>query len=226
MNREKQNKTYYKETFREVHAPQALAERVKNMSELKCKNKTGVVAKRLAVAAVAAVVLFAGTNVVAYATTGSTWIETLVDTIKLYGVEYDVAFEERQKTNGEIWYEGSFEAENGDVATVTYERIGDNGYVISVSTDFSHRLLVKDGRAYVTDIDTKIDVTDEVLENGQATGTYEVNGYTKEYRVWMEGEYYRHEIRTLYDGMEEDVLANTGNKVEIFATPTPIPEQQ
>ena len=224
MNEEKQNKTYYKETFYEVHAPKALAERVKNMSELKSKKKTGVIAKGVAVAAMAAVVLFAGTNGVAYATTGSTWIETLVDTIKLYGVEYDVALEERQKTNGEIWYEGSVEAENGDVATVTYEQIGDTFYAVGVSTEFSHSLQVKDGRAYVTDIDTKIDVTDEVLENGQVTGTYEVNGYTKEYRVWMEGEYYHYEITTLYDGMEEDVWANTQNTVEIFVTPTQTPE--
>ena len=223
MNEEKQNKTYYKETFCEVHAPKALAERVKNMCELKSEKKTGVMAKRLVLAAVAAVVLFAGTNSVAYATTGSTWIETLADTIKLYGVEYDVALEERQKTNGEIWYEGRVEAENGDVATVTYEQIGDTIYTVGVSTEFSHSLQVTDGRAYVTDIDIKIDVTDEVLENGQATGTYEVNGYTKEYRVWMEGEYYHFEITTIYEGMEEDGWTNTGNMVEIFVTPTPTP---
>ena len=222
MNEEKKNQEYFQETFREVHAPQGLAERLMNMEEVS-KKKSSSVTKWVAVAAVAAIALFAGSNGVAYATTGSTWVETLVETIKLYGVEYDIALEERQKTNGEIWYEGSVETENGDIATVTYEQIGDTYYVVGVSTEFSHRLRVKDGRVYVTDIDTEIDVTDEVLKNGLATGTYEVNGYTKEYRVWKEGEHYPYEIKTLYDGMEEDVWENTGNKVEFFATPTPTP---
>lgn len=77
MNEEKQNQAYFQETFREVHAPQELAERLRNMEELKNKKKAGSVAKWIAVAAVAAVVLFAGSNGVAYATTGSTWVEKL-----------------------------------------------------------------------------------------------------------------------------------------------------
>lgn len=77
MNEEKQNQEYYQKTFREVHAPQELAERLRNMEEGKNKKKAGSVAKWIAVAAVAAVVLFAGSNGIAYATTGSTWVEKL-----------------------------------------------------------------------------------------------------------------------------------------------------
>lgn len=223
MNEEKQNQEYYQETFREVHAPEGMTERLMNMEEGKNKKKAGSVAKWIAVAAVAAVVLFAGSNGIAYATIGSTWMETLVQRIKINGVEYDVELEERQKSDGEIYYAGSVELGNGDVSEVTYEQIDDVFFAIGVSMDYSHRLKVKDGRAYVTDIDIEIDVTDEILKNGQATGTYEVNGYTKEYRVWKEGGYYRHEIKTLYDGMEEDEWWNTGNRMEFFAAPTPTP---
>ena len=77
MNEEKQNREYYQETFREVHAPQGMAERLMNMEEGKNKKKAGSVAKWIAVAAVAAVVLFAGSNGIAYATTGSNWVEKL-----------------------------------------------------------------------------------------------------------------------------------------------------
>lgn len=220
MNEEKQNQQFYQETFREVHAPQGMTERLMNMEEGKNKKKAGSVAKWIAVAAVAAVVLFAGSNGVAYATTGSTWVETMVQRIKINGVEYDVDMEERQKSNGEVYYVGSVELGNGDVSNVKYETLDDEFSTLMVSIDYSHSLRVKDGRAYVTDIDIEIDVTDEVLKNGQATGTYEVNGYTKEYRVWKDGEWYHHEIKTLYDGMEED---EWWNNVEIFAAPTPTP---
>ena len=56
MNEEKQNREYYQETFREVHAPGGMAERLMNMKEGKNKKKAGSVAKWIAVAAVAAVV--------------------------------------------------------------------------------------------------------------------------------------------------------------------------
>lgn len=220
MNEEKQNQHFYQETFREVHAPQGMAERLMNMEEGKNKKNAGSVAKWIAVAAVAAVVLFAGSNGVAYATTGSTWVETMVQKIKINGVEYDVDMEERQKSNGDVYFVGSVELGNGDVSNVKYETLDDEFSTLMVSIEYSHSLRVKDGRAYVTDIDTEIDVTDEVLKNGQATGTYEVNGYTKEYRVWKDGEWYLHEIKTLYDGMEED---EWWNNVEIFAAPTPTP---
>lgn len=219
MNEDKQNQSFYQETFCEVHAPGGMAERLMNMEEVSQKKSISV-AKWVAVAVVAAVVLFAGSNGVAYATTGSTWVEMLVQRIKINGVEYDVKLEERQKSDGEIYYAGSVELGNGDVSEVTYEQIDDVFFAIGVSMDYSHSLKVKDGRAYVTDIDIEIDVTDEVLKNGQATGTYEVNGYTKEYRVWKDGEWYHYEIKTLYDGMEED---EWWNNVEIFAAPTPTP---
>ena len=221
MNVEKQNREYYQETFREVHAPGGMVERLMNMEEGKNKKKAGSAAKWIAIAAVAAVFLFAGSNGIAYATTGSTGVETMVQRIKINGVEYEVDMEERQKSNGDVYYVGSVEIGNGDVSNVKYETLDDEFSTLMVSIDYSHRLRVKDGRAYVTDINTEIDVTDEVLKNGQATGTYEVNGYTKEYRVWKDGEWYHHEIKTLYDGMEEE---KWWNNVEIFAAPTPTPE--
>ena len=224
MNEEKQNQTYFKEAFHEVHAPRRLAERVMNVEELKRKKKAGSAAKWLAVAAVAAVVLFAGSNVVAYATTGNTWVETLVYKITVGGAEYDVEMEAQQKQNGDIYYSGSIDHGNGDVSEVKYEKINDRLSSLSVSTEFSGYLKVRDDRAYIMDDGIEIDVTDEVLKNGQAVGTYEVNGFTKEYKVWKSGEYYHHEIKTIYDGMEEDEWWNFGQSVEFFADPTPTPQ--
>ena len=77
MNEEKQNQQFYQETFREVHAPGGMTERLMNMEEGKNKKKAGSVARWIAIAALAAVILFAGSNGVAYATTGSTWVEKL-----------------------------------------------------------------------------------------------------------------------------------------------------
>ena len=63
-------------TYDELHAPEGLRRKVMNMSEMNGKKKGMSVVKKLAVAAAIAAVLFAGSNGVAYAMTGSTWVET------------------------------------------------------------------------------------------------------------------------------------------------------
>lgn len=170
MNEEKQNKTYYQETFHEVHAPQALAERIGNMNELKEKKKPGMIAKGLAVAAAAAVILFAGSNGIAYATTGSSLFELL---------------------------------QQGSKA----------------------KIVLEDDRVYIVDGDVKIDVTDELREKGQAIGTYEKDGSTKDYCVLVQNGQHILDIRYYSDDVDENGLHPSQQVFILAGTPTPIPEE-
>lgn len=102
MNEDMKLKNDYKETFTGIHAPEALSRKVRNMSRLETKKVGLPMMKKVALAAAVAGVLFVGSNGVAYAATGSTWVETVV--IHFNGSGYDA------ELNGEV----------GDDA-VTYE---------------------------------------------------------------------------------------------------------
>ena len=234
MKNEMQNETWnqklFQETFRKVHAPQGLAERVMNMEEVKSKKKAGPVAKWLAVAAVAAVVLFVGSNGVAYATTGSTWVETLVYKITVNGVEYDVDMEEHQKANGDIWYSGSIQHENGDVTEVEYQEYGEFS-TLMIHTKESAGLSLKDDRIRLVDGGMELDITEELYEKGIVSGSYEQNGYTKVYKIVKEGDCIKDYIVTV-ESSEEDAW-NEIEKLEeaskkqpegVFIDPTPTPK--
>ena len=169
MNEEKKNQEYFQETFREVHASQELAERLMNMEELKNRKKAGLVSKWLVVAAVAAVALFAGSNGVAYAMTGSTWVE-------------------------------------------------------KIFTGPSAELVVKDDSVWIVDGDIVIDVTEELENSGQVSGTYETDECTKEYMVYIRNGQHHLDVKYHYEGTEEmDGLRPIQSGVVIAGTPTPAP---
>lgn len=168
MNEEKQNQQFYQETFREVHVPQGMAERLMNMEEGKNKKKAGSVAKWIAIAAVAAVVLFAGSNGVAYATTGSTWVE------KLFTRDVE--------------------------------------------------LLVEEDRICIVDGDTVIDVTEDLLNYGRATGRYEGDGVVMEYEVAYNLLNQPHlDVRYYYEDDNYDGTRVSQIVFGVAGTPTPTP---
>ena len=229
MNEEKQNQTYYKETFREVHAPQDLVERLMNMDELKNRKKTNFTKKWLAAAGLTIAFLFAGSNGVAYAMTGTTWLETLVYKITLDDVDYYVELEEHKKENGKYWYIGSVQHENGDVTEVKYEEHGASS-TLMIHTKESASVSLKDGRVRILDGEIEIDVTEELLEVGVISGSYERNGYTKIYKITKEGDCITPYIVTVQDDMEkawqkvrELEEASKQQSDRMFATPTPTP---
>lgn len=119
MNEEMKLKNDYKETFTGIHAPEALSRKVRNMSRLETKKVGLPMMKKVAVAAALAGVLFVGSNGVAYAATGSTWVETVV--IHFNGSGYDA------ELNGEagddaVTYEVAEGQEiNGTVIDLTEE---------------------------------------------------------------------------------------------------------
>ena len=174
MNEEKQNKQYYQETFHEVHAPQALAERMRNMNDGKHKKKAGTFVKGLAVAAAAAVVFLIGGDGIAYATTGSSVVSTWV----------------------EKFFSGPKE-----------------------------QIVLEDDRVYIVDGDVKIDVTDELREKGQAIGTYEKDGSTKDYCVLVQNGQHILDIRYYSDVEDENGLIPSQSVFILAGTPTPTPEQ-
>ena len=87
MNEDMKLKIDYKETFTGIHAPEALDRKVRNMSRLETKKVGLPMIKKVAVAAALAGVLFVGSNGVAYAATGSTWVENVI--VHFNGSGYD-----------------------------------------------------------------------------------------------------------------------------------------
>ena len=84
MKEEYRKMELYRETFSEVHAPDALKGKVKDMANNK---------KALWTAALAAIV-FTSSNVVAYAATGETWVKMV--TININGKKLQAHVEEKQ----------------------------------------------------------------------------------------------------------------------------------
>lgn len=86
MNEDMKFKMEYKETFTEIHAPEALGRKVKNMSRLENTIQFPLM-RKMAMALALAMVLFVGSNGIAYAATGNTWVETVI--VHFNGSGYD-----------------------------------------------------------------------------------------------------------------------------------------
>ena len=122
MNKEDKLKEYVQNTYDELHAPDGLRRKVMNMNEVNAKKMGMSVVKKLAVAAAIAAVLFAGSNGVAYAMTGSTWVETMMAKVSINGVEQEMELEMEGEVleDGTVQYSTSFEVEEGDSVSITF----------------------------------------------------------------------------------------------------------
>jgi len=233
MSGEEYNRELFKETFAEITAPEGLAEKVGRIAEGVEKSKktvAGCVMRRVVIAAAILVALFVGSNGIAYAMTGETWVETMMVRLKLDGIEYEVDLKEKQSGNGEKVYTGTVKEVDGDESHI---QVYEDGQVMYFTTQ-SAGLWFLNGKAYIRDEELEIDITDDLEEDGLATGTYEKNGFVKQYVVRKSGDNHRYWIETLYDGMPENDWVTEwlwedfsqeqiqGSKVE--ATPTPVPE--
>lgn len=94
MNEDMKMKLDYKETFAGIHAPEALSRKVRNMARLETKKVGLPMIKKVVVAAALVGALFVGSNGVAYAATGSTWLETVI--VHFNGSGYEA------EMNGEV----------------------------------------------------------------------------------------------------------------------------
>lgn len=233
MSGEEQNRGLYKETFEEIPVPEGLAEKVGRIPEGEEKSKrtaAGSVMRKVAIAAAVLAVLFVGSNGIAYAMTGTTWMETLLFPLNLKGVEYEVDLTEGQAGEGEKVYTGIVKEADGDESHI---RVYEDGQVIHFTIQ-SAGLWLLNGKTYIRDEEIEIDITKDLEEDGLATGTYEKNGFEKQYVVRKSGENHRYWIETLYDGMPEndwvsewlweDFSDEKTQVLEVVATPTPMPE--
>lgn len=184
MSGEEQNRSYYKETFEEIPIPEGLVEKVGRIPEGEEKSRRtvkGSVMRKVAIAAAFLVALFAGSNGIAYAMTGETWVETMILRRNIDGTEYEIEAEKRELRNGETVYYGGIEGTDGVVHMFVEH---DSGGVYMEIESTGAEVWMQDGRIYIWDGDLEIDITDDFEDDGFALGTYKVNGVLKSYRFW------------------------------------------
>ncbi len=203
MSGEEQNRVFYKETFEEILVPAGLAEKVEKIPEGNAKKQrtvVGSVMRKVAIAASVLLVLFVGSNGIACATTGETWVETMILRRKIKGVEYEIEAEKRELRNGETLYFGEIELEDGSLCHVV-EYDGEGEYM--VIPDVGVEVWREDGRTYIWDGNMEIDVTADLEDNGYAKGTYKVDGVLKGYRFWKKDGFISCRMEILCDEANE-----------------------
>lgn len=187
MNKEDKLKEYVRNTYNELHAPDGLRRKVMNMNEFNAKKMGMSVVKKLAVAAAIAAVLFAGSNGVAYAMTGSTWVETMMARINVNGVWQDVELEGEVLEDGTIQYSTTLdvqEEESVGMVIVTDSVPPEHVEIYTDTTVEPERteIVVEDGRVYLVVGDMTIDITEDMTD-GSASGSYEKKGNEFRYEV-------------------------------------------
>ena len=187
MNKEDKLKEYVQNTYEELHAPDGLRRKVMNMNEFNAKKMGMSVVKKLAVAAAIAAVLFAGSNGVTYAMTGSTWVETMMARVNVNGVWQDVELEGEVLEDGTIRYSTTLnvqEEEPVGMVIVTDSVPPEHVEIYTDTTVEPERteIVVEDGRVYLVVGDMTIDITEDMTD-GSATGSYEKNGKEFRYEV-------------------------------------------
>lgn len=152
--KEENYRKLYKDTFDEVHAPENLLGKVKNMKKENIKAVKRI-SKRTACAAAAllAVVVVSG-NAITYAATGSTWLEKARICIK-----------------GEDGYEYTYyveDVENNDESIVCFqiEDTETSGFTIT-DAGIGAELVSEDGRVYISagEGEERTDITDKFVDN-------------------------------------------------------------
>jgi len=186
MSGEEYNRELFKETFEEIPVPEGLAEKVGKIAVGEGKRQrtvAGSVMRKVAIAAAVLTVLFAGSNGIAYAMTGETWVEKIIVRRTIDGVDYEVEAEKRELRNGESVYVGEIELESGEKASFL-EHDGE-GPTMYLPLEEGVEICSYDGKTYILDGDIELDITEDYADDGHARGSYVVNGVYKEYGLWI-----------------------------------------
>lgn len=205
MSGEEQNRGFYKETIEEIQVPEGLAEKVGSITEEKRSRRrvtAGSVVRKVAMAAAILMALFVGSNGIAYAMTGETWVETLILKLKfnIKGTEYEVETKQHQLRNGKTIYVGELEDKNGEQYRVSAYVKGQGGTYFEMA---GAEVWMEDDGIYIWDGDLEIDITEDFEDDGYASGTYEVNGVLKGYKLWKRDDGIGCWIEILRDGEKE-----------------------
>ena len=136
--------------------------------------------RKVAIAATVLVALFAGSNGIAYAMTGETWVEKIIIRRNENGVEYEIEAEERELRNGETVYVGEYTTSDGEEhVAVDYD--GEGPYMYVSFEEEGAEIWSHNGRIYIWDGDLELDITEDFEDDGLARGTYVVDGVFKRY---------------------------------------------
>lgn len=183
MSGEEYNRELFKETFAEITAPEGLAEKVGRITKgtvRSRRNVAGNVMRKVAIAAAVLLTLFAGSNGIAYAMTGETWVEKIIIRRNEDGVEYEMEAEVHQLKNGETVYYGEYTTPDGMLhSAVDYD--GEGPYIYFWFEDEGAEIWSHDGKTYIWDGDMELDISEDFADDGHARGTYVVNGIYKRY---------------------------------------------
>lgn len=190
------NQSRYRAMMDDIHAPAEVLARVKGIPMEKTKKHP--LALKYATAACAALLgVFVVTNGVCYAATGETWVEKATVWVNGEPMEVDVQMVQNGDVTigtmeytvedgegGEIGIEMT--AEGGSIEDATFE-INDyakGDYKVHDAGVDCQVLESADGRVSLVAAGADpIDITDQVKQNGGATGTFEKDGATYVYKV-------------------------------------------
>lgn len=196
------NKEFYRESFDEVHVPDAVLRKVRNMkveqSGMKRKSKL----KYAAAMAAVLLVCFIASNGICYAATGNTWIGKVTMYINGEKMEKDITFhKDGDSIYGEIKLDKNpdevevivpDEASSGQV---TYDENDASAVIVFEGSDGNQcgELVSENGKNYLVIGEEllKIDITEDFAD-GKCSGTFELDG--KEYSYEVTGDMEKYEI--------------------------------
>lgn len=180
MNKEIKNKAYYQNTFDEVHASEDLLRKVRAM-----KNENGNKRMRktvkLGYAAAAALLVLVSSNAIAYAATGSTWVEKVIVTIN--GQESEVEMRKSVDGNGNVTYEGTF-GEDAKEISMNLNGDDDKPSVPDAKEDpiTQAKVVTKADKVYLSVGEVSVDITEDIKDE-KCRGTFELDGVNYIYEI-------------------------------------------
>lgn len=207
------NQEKYKAVFGEIHAPDDLVRKVRNISMENKKLQRNKKWKAALVSAAAALGLFVGANGICYAATGDNLVSKIVIMVNGEEVERDIEWHEEGDTLvGTVEYELEDDADGGSIAvqeifiadkedTELIEGDAENSVYEFDSMDASGTVVEEeDGKIYLVpgDGNQKIDITEDIAD-GTAEGTLTYNGEECKYVVVRSEDGYSVSIGLEYD---------------------------
>ncbi len=199
------NREFYKETMDEVHIPEAVLGKVRDMKMEQDKLKKREI-WRYAVSVFAVLAIcFVASNGICYAATGNTWIGKITMYVNGEKIEQNVTLYKDEKNGEEIYY-GEIEAEKG-VASIeitlpegaseaAYDEAENSISFGSSNIEKEYRLISEGSKNYLVVGDNllKIDITEDFAD-GKCSGSFELEGVTYQYEITGDMEQYDIEIQ-------------------------------
>ena len=166
--KEENLKKLYRETFDEVHTPDNLLGKVKNMKKENIKAVKRVSKRAACAAAALLAAVLVSSNAIAYAATGSTWVEKVK--VCIDGYQYSFYVKDMEMDDGKIVYTII------DSPEANHITISDAGT--------GAELITEDGRVYISagEGEERTDITDKFKDN-VCEGDIDIEGKSYHYVV-------------------------------------------